>query len=64
MKARIIKDSGGCYIGEVYGAWSNWLLGTEWTGWERVTSRCMTKLGAKLELERWKQKNFPKEFEI
>ena len=64
MKARIIKDSGGCYIGEVYGTWSNWLLGTEWIGWESVTSRCMTKLGAKLELERWKQKNFPKEFEI
>lgn len=64
MKARIIKDIGDFYVGEVYATWSNWLLRIEWTGWRVVTSRCMTKLGARIELERWKQNNFPKEFEI
>lgn len=64
MKARIRKDSGGCYIGEIYGDWSNLLLGTKWTGWNDVTSRCMTKFGARLELDRWKKENCPKEFEI
>ena len=64
MKARIIKNIDGSYVGEVYGNWSNWLLGTKWTGWESVTSNCMTKWGAKLELERWKRENYPEEFEI
>lgn len=64
MRARIVQDSGGCYVGEVYGTCSNWLLGTKWTGWDSVTSRCMTKWGAKLELETWKRKNCPDEFEL
>lgn len=64
MRARIVQDSGGCYVGEVYGTWSNWLLGTKWTGWDKVTTRCMTKWGAKLELEAWKKKNCPEEFEL
>lgn len=51
-------------LGEIYGDWSNLLLGTKWTGWNDVTSRCMTKLGARLELERWKRENCPEEFEV
>lgn len=64
MRARIVQDSGGYYVGEVYGAWSNWLLGTKWTGWDRVTSKCWTEWGAKLELKAWKRKNYPDEFEL
>lgn len=64
MKVRIIKDCSDFYVGEVYGVWYNRLLETKWTGWERVTNRCMTKLGARIELERWKDKNCPEEFDI
>lgn len=64
MRARIVPVTGGCYVGEVYGTWANWLLETKWTGWNKVTSRCMTKLGARLELETWKRKNYPEEFEL
>lgn len=62
MRARIRLDNGGCYVGEVYGIWSNWIFGTEWTGWNRVTSRCTTTWGAKAELKRWQKENCPKEF--
>lgn len=64
MRARIVKDDYGYYIGEVYGDWSNWLLKTKWTGWNEVTKQCVTKWGAKRELEAWKRKNCPDEFEI
>lgn len=64
MKARIIQThSGGFYEGEVYGTWEN-ILGTKWTGWEKVTGKCWTKLGARLELERWKKKHCPEVFEL
>ena len=64
MKARIIQDSCGYYVGEVYGTWENWLLDTKWTGWDKVTSRCITKWGAKRELKKWKRQNCPEEFEL
>lgn len=64
MKARIRKDSCGCYIGEVYGTWENWLLGTKWTGWDKVTTRCMTEWGARKELQQWKEKHCPTTFEL
>ena len=49
MKARIVQDNCGYYTGEVYGTWTNSLLRTKWTGWNRVTCTCITKLGAKRE---------------
>lgn len=64
MEARIRKDRKYSYIGEVYGTWENLILGTEWTGWERVTSRCMTEQGARRELKKWKEKNYPTTFEL
>lgn len=64
MKARIIRDSTGYYIGEVYGTWTNVWTKVKWTGWKSVTDSCITKFGAKLELKRWKQENDPDEFEI
>ena len=64
MKARIVQDNCGYYTGEVYGTWTNSLLRTKWTGWNRVTCTRITKLGAKRELEKWKKKNYPDEFEI
>lgn len=63
MRARIVKDNVG-YAGEVYGNWSNILLGTKWEGWNQVTNHCVTKCGAKYELRKWKQKECPEEFEI
>ena len=64
MRARIRKDSGGCWIGEVYGNWENLLLGTEWTGWNKVTTRCITQFGAKWELNQWKKEHYPEEFDL
>ena len=64
MKARIKKDNCGYYIGEVYSTWSNSLLGEKWKGWRKVTHSCITKFGAKRELQKWKEQNFPEEFEI
>ena len=61
MKARIVKKY-RMYYGEVYGEWTG-LLGKS-VGWREVTSPCLTKWGAKLELKRWKEKNCPTEFEI
>lgn len=64
MKARIRKNNFGYYFGEIYSAWYNPLFNTEWVGWKKVTSMCMTKLGAKIELKRWKDKNISDEFEL
>ena len=64
MKARIRQDAAGYYIGEIYGTWDNWLLGTSRTGWKKVTDVCNTKWGAKRELEKWKDKHCPEEFEM
>lgn len=64
MRARITRTHAGFYVGEVYGTWENWLLGTKWTGWDSVTSKCWTKWGAKLELEKWKKEHCPDEFEL
>lgn len=64
MRARITKNCFGWYVGEVYGTWSNWMLGTEWTGWNIVTSKCMTRWGAKLELKAWKKRHSANEFEL
>ena len=64
MKARIIQNDCGYYVGEVYGDWSNSFLQTKWTGWNKVTNSCITKFGAKRELEKWKRNNYPEEFEI
>ena len=55
MKARIKRDSCGYYNGQVY---------KENEGWKTVTDSCITKLGAKRELEKWKQKHCPEEFEL
>lgn len=64
MKARIKKDSTGCwYYGEVYGTWKNTF--GEWTGWNRVTEFCLTKWGAKRELIKYKEKiEYVEEFEL
>lgn len=53
MKARITKPQ-TMYYGEVY------ISGI----WKRVTMACFTMWGAKLELNRWRQKNYPKEMEL
>lgn len=64
MRARISKTSNGMYFGEVYGTWSNWLLGTKCERWGKVTSNCITKWGAMNELQKWKDKHCPDEFEL
>lgn len=63
MKARVIKE-GSMYVGEVYGTWTNYLLGTKYKGWNSVTTRCFTEIGARVGLEQWKRKNYPEEFEL
>lgn len=35
-----------------------------WEGWGSVTSRCLTKMGAKYELKKWKKEHCADEFEI
>ena len=63
MKARIVKPQ-SMYYGEVYGEWEN-IFGTKWTGWHIVTSACLTKWGAKRELEKYKERNSViEEFEL
>lgn len=62
MKARIIKE-GNFWIGEVYGTWSMFGL-FERIGWGTVTGRCFTKIGAKMELMKWKREHCNDEFEI
>lgn len=63
MKARL-KQIGPWWYGQVYATWYNFLTDTKWTGWENVTDNCYTKLGAKIELLKWKNKHFPDEFEL
>lgn len=58
MKDRIMCRN-NMYFGEVYGIWEIKFYGIHlgsYTGWKRVTSRCFTYPGAKLELIRWKGK--------
>lgn len=54
MQARIKEDYYGFYKGEVK------VDGK----WKKVTESCLTRVGAKIELKKWKKKHFPKEFEI
>lgn len=63
MKARIVPE-GNFFVGQVYGTWQNLLFGTERVGWDTVTDRCFTRLGARLELEAWKRKHYIKEFNL
>lgn len=63
MKARIIPE-GNFFVGQVYGQWSNLILGTSWKGWETVTDRCFTRLGARMELMVWKNKHCAEEIEL
>lgn len=63
MKARIRKES-DMYIGEVYGTWNLFFGLKQYTGWNRVTPRCFTKFGTKLELLQWKKKHCCDEFEL
>lgn len=61
MRARVRRD-GTWWIGEVYGTWENWFFGT-YTGWNKVTGRCYTKIGAKIQLDIWASKQ-AEEFEL
>lgn len=61
MKARIVKD-GNFWIGEVYGTWS--LFGIDRIGWGAATSKCFTKLGARIELMKWKREHCNEEFDL
>lgn len=66
MKARLRKD-GLFWIGEVYDTWEEYVYMRyvgDWTGWNCVTSKCDTKDEAKKELNKWKEKNCPEEFEL
>ena len=60
IKARLRYD-GTFWIGEIYGIWEN-LLGKR-IGWKKVTDRCYTKVGAKLQLNSYVRK-LPEEFEL
>ena len=63
MKARIVQQySGGLYEGQVYGIWN--FFDKQYEGWETVTGKCFTKLGARYELEKWKKQNCPEEFDL
>ena len=63
MKARIVKD-GNFWVGEVYGDWNIFLGLEQIIGWMPVTSKCFTKIGARIELQNWKRENCPEEFEL
>lgn len=66
MRARIIKE-GNFWIGEVYGDWEIHIYGIpikEKTCWNKVTGKCFTKIGAEIELRKWKLLNCPKELTI
>lgn len=63
MKARIVKE-GNFWVGEVYGRWNMFFGLKERVGWGSVTSKCFTKIGAKLELQKWKREHCPDEFEL
>lgn len=55
-RVRIIPLDSGGYEGQVYGLWTNLLLGTSYEGWGDVTGYCITRAGAKLALIMWKNK--------
>jgi len=57
MRARIYQPcKNGLYWGQVYDE--------KLKIWKNVTLSCFTEWGAKRELEKWRKKNYPKEFEI
>lgn len=64
IRVRIVQ-SGSMWIGEVYGHWKTSFLGVEisdYKGWNTVTSPCLTRLGAYLELKAWKRNDLGREF--
>ena len=63
MKARIVKE-GNFWVGQVYGAWAYFFSLEERIGWGTVTSKCLTKFGAKIELMKWKKEHISEEFEL
>ncbi len=63
MRARIIQI-GPWWYGQIYGKWSSFLIENTWEGWESVTRNCYTKIGARYELKKWINKNYPPEFDI
>ena len=71
MKAKIIYEN-NLYYGQVYGTWFNPLFylvdddefSEYWIGWNTVTIGCFTYLGAKYELQKWKRRHIPQDFEI
>lgn len=63
MKARL-KQIGPWWYGQVYATWYCFITQSKWTGWQSVTNNCYTKLGAKIELKKWKDENNPDEFNL
>lgn len=57
MKARIYQP---CKYGMYYGQ----IFDEKHKYWKTVTQMCFTKYGAKRELIRWKNLNYPEEIEI
>lgn len=69
LKARIIRQE-GMFVWEV---WGDELKNKEIQhtinyefkpGWNKVTQKCITEWGCKIELRRWKQAHIIKELEI
>lgn len=57
MKARIYHPcQSGLYWGQAYNE--------KFKYWENVTLSCFTEWGAKRELNKWRKRNRPEEFEI
>ena len=71
LKCRIIRDFRGFYIGEVlledsdecYDALRHLSCGLE-MGWNRVTERCITRLGCKLAIKIWKKNHYIEYFDM
>lgn len=61
MRARI-RNVNGMYQGEV--VVQSIVDGKNKKFWKRVTTPCFTKWGAERELNAWRDKNYPKEFDI
>lgn len=69
MRVRVkAKRYGGgaftMYYGEVYATWSIPFTCIRKTGWMKVTRLCFTEEGAKAELQKYKNENFPDEFTL